>query len=50
MNEASEARPLLEVRGLAKSFAALRALDRVDFTLRPGEIHALLGERPSIRK
>jgi len=44
MNEASEARPLLEVRGLAKSFAALRALDRVDFTLRPGEIHALLGE------
>jgi simple sugar transport system ATP-binding protein len=36
--------PLLEVRGLTKNFAALRALDQVDFTLRAGEIHALLGE------
>src|SRR4051812_25409341 len=36
--------PLLEVRGLSKSFGALRALQEVDFTLRPGEIHALLGE------
>lgn len=36
--------PLLEVRGLSKSFAAVRALDGVDFTLRAGEIHALLGE------
>jgi len=36
--------PLLEVRGLAKSFGALRALQDVDFTLRAGEIHALLGE------
>ncbi len=44
MNDTSAPRPLLEVRGLAKSFAALRALDHVDFTLRPGEIHALLGE------
>jgi galactofuranose transport system ATP-binding protein len=35
---------LLEVRGLSKSFAALRALQNVDFTLRAGEIHALLGE------
>lgn len=37
-------RPLLEVRGLTKSFAGQRALDGVDFTLRAGEIHALLGE------
>src|SRR5262249_56262431 len=45
MMEDNEARPpLLEVRGLSKSFAALRALDQVDFTLRSGEIHALLGE------
>ncbi len=35
---------LLEVRGIAKSFGAVRALQDVDFTLRAGEIHALLGE------
>src|SRR5215813_1713949 len=45
MMEDNEARPpLLDVRGLTKSFGALRALDAVDFTLRAGEIHALLGE------
>ena len=45
MTEASEPRsPLLDVRGLSKNFGALRALDAVDFTLRAGEIHALLGE------
>ncbi|MGJ4942211.1 sugar ABC transporter ATP-binding protein [Bradyrhizobium sp. HKCCYLS1011] len=38
------ASPLLEVRGLSKSFGALKALQEVDFTLRAGEIHALLGE------
>ena len=37
-------RALLEVRGLSKSFGTLRALQEVDFTLRAGEIHALLGE------
>ena len=35
---------LLEVRGLSKSFGRVRALQDVDFTLRAGEIHALLGE------
>ena len=35
---------LLEIRGLSKSFPGVRALDSVDFTLRPGEIHALMGE------
>jgi monosaccharide-transporting ATPase len=35
---------LLEIRGLTKSFAGMRALDGVDLTLRAGEIHALLGE------
>ncbi|MGZ4316595.1 MAG: sugar ABC transporter ATP-binding protein [Gaiellaceae bacterium] len=36
--------PLLEVRGLSKAFGGSEALDRVDFDLRPNEIHALLGE------
>lgn len=35
---------LLEVRGISKSFGAVHALQDVDFTLRAGEIHALLGE------
>ncbi len=34
---------VLEVRGLARSFGALKAADAVDLTLRAGEIHALIG-------
>lgn len=33
----------LEVRGVSKTYGAMRALDRVAFDLRPGEVHALLG-------
>jgi ribose transport system ATP-binding protein len=38
------ATPLLEVRGLTKSFPGVKALDGLDFDLREGEIHVLLGE------
>jgi branched-chain amino acid transport system ATP-binding protein len=35
--------PLLEVRGLRKSFGALLATDGVDFEVLPGETHAIIG-------
>lgn len=35
---------LLEVRQASKRFGPVQALDRVDFALRAGEVHALLGE------
>ena len=35
---------LLDARHISKSFAGLRALDRVSFDLRSGEVHALVGE------
>ncbi|MGY6534211.1 MAG: sugar ABC transporter ATP-binding protein [Pararhodobacter sp.] len=34
----------LEIRGLAKSFGATRALRGVDLDLLPGQVHALIGE------
>ena len=36
--------PLLEVRDITKTFGSLRANDRVSFSVRPGQVHALLGE------
>lgn len=35
---------ILEVTGVYKSFGAIKALNKVDFKLKHGEIHALLGE------
>lgn len=35
---------VLSMRGIGKTFPGVRALHNVDFTLRKGEIHALMGE------
>ncbi|GAB3237570.1 sugar ABC transporter ATP-binding protein [Glycomyces halotolerans] len=36
--------PIVQMTGITKDFTGVRALDGVDFTLRPGEIHAIMGE------
>jgi ribose transport system ATP-binding protein len=39
--------PLLELRGLSKSFSGVRVLSAVDLDIRAGEIHALIGQNGS---
>src|SRR4030081_2534308 len=39
----SEVSPLLEVSGLSKRFGAVVALRSADLSVRPGEVHALMG-------
>ncbi len=36
--------PIVTLRDLSKSFAGVRALDKAQFDLLPGEVHALMGE------
>ena len=36
--------PVLDLRGIRKRFGSVQALRGADFTLMPGELHALLGE------
>src|SRR5260370_3494214 len=40
----SNDRPILEVRGISKSFPGVRALKNVDLRIWPGEVHAMMGE------
>jgi D-xylose transport system ATP-binding protein len=40
----SDAPPLLELRGLSKSFGSVQALTDVDFEVRQGEVMALVGD------
>ena len=35
---------VLTMRGICMTFPGVKALENVDFTLRKGEIHALMGE------
>jgi ribose transport system ATP-binding protein len=39
-----DAPPLLELRGISKSFVGVKALSDVDLAVWPGEVHMLLGE------
>ncbi len=41
---AEDGDPLLETRGITKKYGAVTVLDNVDFSIRRGEVHALVGE------
>ena len=37
-------KPIVEMRQISKTFGSVLANDKIDFNIRAGEIHALLGE------
>src|SRR5438309_8971097 len=43
-NVSNTPEPIVELRGIAKQFGGVQALRGVDFSLFPGEVHALVGE------
>jgi D-xylose transport system ATP-binding protein len=43
-NAQTSTQPLLELKGVSKSFGAVRALTDVDFEVHPGEVVALVGD------
>ncbi len=44
MTDAVPTPPILEMRGICKTFPGVRALDNVCVSVRAGEVHALMGE------
>ncbi|HLQ19507.1 MAG TPA: sugar ABC transporter ATP-binding protein [Tabrizicola sp.] len=36
--------PIIDLRGISKSYAGIRALEGVDFAAHPGSVHGILGE------
>jgi len=42
-----DAIPVLNIRGLSKTFPGTKALDAVDFEVRHGDVHALIGQNGS---
>ena len=44
MSPLPEVKPILQMRHISKTFPGLKALNDVQFTVYPGEVHALMGE------
>ena len=50
MNKTNNSGVILETRGIIKDFPGQRALDNVDFDVRKGEVHALIGENGRVNR
>jgi ribose transport system ATP-binding protein len=44
MVEGKQGEPVLSMTGISKAFPGVQALDAADLTIRPGEVHGLVGE------